>query len=76
MTKRLIRYSNIQKAMEQENIVKQASNSSIVLKDGKLYTGKILEMTTEQVVFENMRLKKCVVSTKELSELIIDVRSE
>jgi len=76
MTKRLIRYSNIQKAMEQESVVKQASNSSIVLKDGKVYTGKILKMTTEQVVFENMRLKECAVSTKELSELIIDVRSE
>lgn len=74
MTKRLIRYANIKQAMEQQAVIKQTPSCSIILKSGKVYTGQILDLGTESIVFKNMRLKKQQVPTNELSELIIDVK--
>ena len=76
MTKRLIRYPNILEAIKQETLIKQVSSCSIILKSGKVYTGRILQLGIESIVFENMRLKKQNISTNELSELIIDIKSE
>lgn len=74
MTKRLLRYSTIQKAIEQQDLIKQANSCSIILKDGKVYTGRVLQIDAEHVEFENMRLKRHVISASELSELIIDIK--
>lgn len=74
MTKRLLRYSTIQKAIEQQDLIKQADSCSIILKDGKVYTGRVLQIDMENVKFENMRLKKQEISVSELSELIIDFK--
>lgn len=76
MTKRLIRYATIVEAIEQQEIVKQSSSCSIVLKSGKVYTGRVLRIDTKNVVFENMRLKEQQVEVEELCELIIDVKSK
>ncbi len=76
VTKRLLRYSTIEKAIEQQSVITQAGNCSIVLKDGKVYTGRILQIDAEKVKFENMRFKKQEILTNELSELIIDVKSK
>ena len=62
--------------MEQQAVIKQASACSIIMKTGKVYTGQILDLGAENIIFKNMRLKKQQVLTSELSELIIDVKSE
>ncbi len=71
----MIRYDTIQKAIKQEKVVKQATSCSIILKSGKVYTGKILHLGLESIVFKNMRLKKQEILTNELSELIIDIKA-
>lgn len=74
MTKRLLRYSTIQKAIEQQDLIKQTNSCSIILKDGKVYTGRVLQIDSEKLKFENMRLKKQEILASELSELIIDIK--
>ena len=76
MTKRLRRYSSIKEAFEDKDNILLAGNSSIVLKNGKVYTGRVIHLNIEGFVFENMRLKKQKVSASELSELIIDFKEK
>jgi hypothetical protein len=69
-----MRYSSVNKAIKDEAIILEAGYCSIVLKNGKVYTGRVLHLNKEEVVFENMRLKKQRISISELSELIIDYK--
>jgi hypothetical protein len=75
MTKRLIRYANLNEAIEQQLVIKQAASCAIILKSGEVHTGQILDLGTDVIVFKNRRLKKQEVPTNELSELIIDVKA-
>jgi hypothetical protein len=76
MAKRLTRYTGIADVINHEGVIKQASNTSIILKDGKVYTGRIISITQDKVIFENMRLSKQEVVASELREIITDQKSE
>jgi len=75
MTKRLIRYTSLEHASKDLDAILAASNCSIILKNGKVYTGSVVSIDQSSIIFTNMRMKRQEVSLEEFDEIIIDVKS-